>query len=406
MKQPLKTIYTVILAALLAACGIATPAPSNAQTAMPSDTEAATSSPIPVSPSVTPPVSTPTSIPTATAHLVSLESLGVRGAPQYSLDGESLILPTSLGVIVADTKSYQNGRLLVSFTDEFYDKVTISPDGKLIAWANQLMALNDDYALPDLQILRSIDGTSYSAAVSESRFSADNTLLAVFYGDRQIDIWDLVDGKFLYSLSAVAMMDFSPDGHFIATVSIVDKIWLIQLHEAQTGKLLKDWAGERAVFLPDNRLALESNGAIRIYDPSTGKVPHVFNGRFPAFSSDGQLIALLYYNQVEIHRIKDAKLLHRLQGNFVNVDSFNLRFAPDGQSLAGYAYWSYCCAGYAGSLSLWRVADGALLRGTPFVGRLNFSPDGRSLAVVNHGLQIWNTADGSVRIDLKEITIH
>jgi WD40 repeat protein len=150
---------------------------------------------------------------------------------------------------------------------------------------------------------------------------------------------------------------------------------------------------------------LEDDGAIRIYDPSTGKVPNVFNGRFSAFSPDGKLTALLYYNQVEIHQTNDGKLLHRLQGNFVDVDRFNLRFAPDGQSLAGYAYWSYCCAGYDGRLSLWRVLDGALLREMPFIGRFDFSPDGKALAVADNGLQIWNTTDGSVRIDLKEIII-
>jgi WD40 repeat protein len=228
-------------------------------------------------------------------------------------------------------------------------------------------------------------------------------LLAAFYG-AQTDIWSLLDGKLLYSLPGDSI-DFSPDGRVLVSAASVDPGWRIHLYEAQSGKLIKDWPGERAAFLPDNRLALEQNGAIRIYDPSTGKVPYVFNGRFPAFSQDGTLIALLYYDQVEIHRFSDGKLLHRLPGDFADVDRFELRFAPDGQSLAGDAYWAFCCAGSASRLSLWGMTDGVLLRDIPFEGQFSFSPDGSLLAVAGNGFQIWNTADGSVRFDLKEITI-
>jgi WD40 repeat protein len=408
MKQILNYVNNLVIAGLLTACGAATPTANNLETAMPVYTEIATSSPIPFSASFTsaPDTITPTPTVRNESFLLKNLGLGVRGTPQYSSDGEWLILPASVGVFVLNTASYQTGRLLVSFPDYSSDRVTISPDGKLVAWGNNVISVNNVYNLPDLQIPSNISTVGNFSALSETRFSADNRLLAVFYADTQMDIWNLLDGKFLYTLPAVSMMDFSPDGHFIATVSIVDNNWLIQLYEAQTGKLVKDWPGERAVFLPDNRLALESNGGIRIYDPSTGKVPHVFNGKFPAFSPDGKLIALLYYNQVEIHQIHDAKLLHRLQGEFMNVDKFSMRFAPDGQSLAGYAYWSYCCAGYAGRLSLWHVADGALVRGIPFVGGFNFSPDGEALAVAdNNGLQIWNTTVGSVPAELKRIII-
>lgn len=316
-----------------------------------------------------------------------------------------LILPTSLGVIVVDASSYRNWHLQVSFDQDSYDRVTISPDGALVIRGNQLMALDDDHAPPDLQIPESIRGEGFWSSLTESRFSPDNRLLAVSYGDSQTSYWDLSDGKFLFSLSEVLSMDFSPDGQRIAAVSVEDYVWHIRLYEAPTGTLLKEWSGQRAVFLPDNRLALESEGTIRIYDPTTDKVPHFFNGRFPAISPDGKLIALLHYDRVEIYQIDEGKLLHRLPGNFADVDRFDLRFAPDGESLAGYSYWSYCCAGYAGRLSLWRVADGSVLREVPFAGAFNFSPDGRSLAVADNGLQVWDATDGSVRVDLTAITL-
>jgi WD40 repeat protein len=325
MKQIPRIICTIILGTLVTACSVATPAINNSQTIAPIHIATATSSPVPVSPTV----SMPTPIPTATAYSVQLETIGTRGTPQFLPDGERLILPTSLGVFALDASSYQNGTLLVPFTSQHsYPHVTISSDAKLIAWNTQLMAVNNDHDLPDLQIPWSIRGTDYQSTFSDSRFSPDNTLLAVFYGDTQLDVWDLVNGKFLYTIPAALSMDFSPDGRLIAAVTIADNVWRIQLHEARTGTLIKDWPGQRAVFLPDNRLALENNAAIRIYDLSTDKVSNFFNGRFPAFSPDGALIALLYYDQVEIHRLSDGKLLHRLQGNFADVDRFELRFAP------------------------------------------------------------------------------
>ncbi len=403
MKQILKSVYIIIWVVLFSACSAIAPRQNNLATLVPFATKAITVTPIPLSVTSVNTLNLSTMTPTKIAHVFQLEGLGARSAPQYSPDGKWLILPTVSGVFVLATTSYQDGRLLTSFTD-YFGTVAISPAGKLVVFENNLMAVNDGYELPDIQIpLNTINGS----LIREAEFSPDSRLLAVIYEGigKQIDIWNMVNSKFLYTLPAESI-EFSPNGNLIAVVMNSEEISHIQLYEAQTGNPLKDWIGERVVFLPDNRLALEMNGAIRIYDPSTGKVPNVFNGRFPAFSPDGSFIALLYYDRIEIHRITDGKLIHKLQGDFEDVYSFNLRFAPNGQTLVGYAYWRYCCAGDGGKLSLWRVKDGALIKDVPFIGSFNFSPDSSSLAVASsNGLQIWNTLDGSVRANLKKITI-
>lgn len=392
MKQTLKFISAIILMISLAACAEATPVPTVVATNIASPTLVpATSVPI-VDPAV--------SISENVDSLTEVEQLDIgtlRGDPVYSTDGHWLFLPTSVGVFVLDTASYEKNRFLIPASPyTYFYPIDISSDGKTLAISRDLVSTGDGHLLPGLEIPSNFEKSdSVIHTVKDAKFSPDGQFITLVYSSDNTGVWRLADRKLLYTLQG-ASLGFSADSRLIITTGSEADPY-IHLYDVQTGKLLQNWAGERAVFLSATRLVVETSGAIRVYDLSTGKVPYAFSGKYAAFSPDGQFVAMLFYDRVEVREVETGKLLHTLDGNFVGVDSLNLRFAPDGQTLAGSAYWSYCCGGGAGALSLWRVMDGALIKATNTAGNFYFSPDGKSLIVTGQGVQIWNTSDGSIR---------
>jgi WD40 repeat protein len=341
--------------------------------------------------------------PTQTLQFFQLRETGTGrrlGAPLYSSDGKWLFLPTANGVFVLDASSYQVVRLL-KIASETYENKVLSPDGEILVFENKLISTIDGHIFSN----PNIPAHTGIGAIRDVMFSPDSTLLVVIYNAYQLDVWQMKDGQLLYSLQAESAV-FSPDSHLMAVGSDLDENPYIQLYESKTGLLLKNWAGERAEFLSDDHLAVETKGATRVYDLASNKVPYAFNGGYAAFSPDGNLVALFYLGQVEIRQVIDGKLLYKLEGDFKDIYDLDLNFAPNGQTLLGYAYWLFCCGGWEHRLFLWRVDDGSLIKETKKFIFYNFPSDGSSLAVTTeNGLEIWNTVDGSIRAELNELPI-
>lgn len=395
-----KSISIIFMMVLLVGCGTTTPIPVGSPTK--------TESPTPILPTSTPVTDSGIITPENVDHLVQIKQLGMgtlTGAPVYSADGQWLFLPTTVGVFILDTTSYKKSRFLISASRYTYSyPIDISQDGKTLLISSDLVNVDDGHLLPGLDIPPDFEhGDGVINTVSKAGFSPDDQLLALIYSGGKAGIWRLTDRKLLYTLQAESF-DFSTDSRLMITTVDADTNPHIHLYETQTGKLLQDWAGERATFLQDNHLAVETNGAIRIYDLGTGKVPYAFNGKYAAFSPDEQLISFLSASQVEIRRIVDGKLLYKLDRDFEGADNLTMRFAPDGQTVAVRAYWSYCCAGYEGNLSLWRMTDGSLIKSASTVENFYFSPDSQSLLVAGSALQIWSTSNGSVSADVQGLT--
>jgi len=340
------------------------------------------------------------------AQLKQLEMGDLTASPLYSPDGQWLLLPTSTGIIIYDTASYQEGRLLAPGSITSNNKMmAISPDGTTLAFGEKLLAIDGGDELPALDIPTSIgyENNVRNYYVSQAKFSPDGQMLALVYKNDQIGVWRWADGQLLYTLQGESI-DFSANSHLMVTCpNLSNENPRIYLYNAQTGELLHDRPGEWATFLPDDRLAVGAGGAVRIFDLSTGKVPNAFNGNYVAFSPDGKFMTMLLYNKLWIYRTSDGELVSKPEGDFEGIDSLALGFSPDGQTLAGYAVWIYCCGGSDTLLSLWRVTDGALIRKekTNHTWAFAFAPDSRSLAA---GLQIWDTSDGSTRTTLDGFT--
>lgn len=405
MKRIKKLIYIVSLVALLSACSVPSTGTNQTATLTPVGLDSATNTPNSISLTPTPAIDPKVITPANINNLIELKQLGMGtlvDSPLYSPDGLWIFLPTTVGVFMLDANSYsyQNRRLLVSKYG-YHKPMSISPDGKILAVGNQLVSIDDGHELPSPKIPRTItDGN----ILLISKFSPDNKLFAAIYGGYgQLDVYRMSDGQLLYTLEAESV-DFSSDSRLMVITANLDEKPRIELYDVQTGELLRNWAGEFAVFLPTGQLAVENRGTIRIYDLATGKAPYAFNGKHLAISPDGQFMAFLSTSRVEIRRVADGKLLGKLSEDLGWVDDITLHFAPDGQTIAVRAYKGYCCAGYTGNLSLWHTMDGALIKSIRSVGNFFFSMDSKSVAVTGEGLQIWDTSDGSIRATVDGLT--
>jgi WD40 repeat protein len=352
--------------------------------------------------------------PDNAGDLTQLRQLGMGwlvGRPVYSPDGRWLFVPTTTGVYLYDANSNSLGGLLIAWDvriggDAFID---ISPDGKtLVAAANELVAgnrLGENVHLIAVEDGHELPGPDLPADFGDGQllrgaeFSPDGSLLVLdYYGKGPLGVWGVADGRLLYDFQGDSL-EFSADSRLM----VLQDAENVHLYDLGTAEPVAEWAGERSTFLPGNRLAVESSGSVRVFDLETGRARKAFDGRYAAFSSDGQLVALMSMGQLRIYRVSDGQLLARMEddnGYYRDVDEAILRFAPDGQIVAAYTYTTVCCGGYLASLSLWRVADGMLLRREADAASswwFEFAPDSRTLAVASLATapEIWNTSDGS-----------
>ena len=359
--------------------------------------------------------------PDNASGLTQLRQLGMgwlNGRPVYSSDGRSLFVPTTTGVYLYDANSNSLGGLLIAWDvriggDAFID---ISPDGKtLVAAANELVAGNrlgenvhliaveDGHELPGPDLPENFGN---GQLLRGAEFSPDGSLLALdYYGRGPLGVWRVADGRLLFEFQGDSL-EFSTDGQLM----VLQDAETVHLYDLGTGEPVAEWPGERSTFLPGNRLAVESSGSVRLFDLDTGRARKAFDGRFAAFSPDGELVAVMSMGQLRIYRVSDGQLLASMEddyGYYSDVEKAVLRFSPDGKTVAAYTYTTICCGGYLASLSLWRVADGTLLRRAADAASswwFDFAPNSRSLAVASFATAgaIWNTSDGSTVASIGE----
>ncbi|WP_251960483.1 WD40 domain-containing protein [Nostoc commune] len=279
--------------------------------------------------------------------------------------------------------------------------VAFSPDGKLLATGD---ADGKTYLwqVDDGKLLFSCTG--HSSWVKSVAFSPDGQTLASGSDDQTVKLWDVHDGKCLKTLQGhsnwVRSVAFSPDGQTLASGSEDQTVKLWDVH---TGKCLTTLQGNTnrvrtVAFSPDGETLASGSEkqTIKLWDIRDSKCLTTLQGhnnwvRSVAFSPDGKILASGSDDKtVKLWDVRNGKCLKTLQGHTNRV--WSVAFSPDGEILAS--------GGDDQTVKLWDVSNGKCLK--TFQGHSNrvksvaFSPDGHTLASgsENQTVKLWDVYNG------------
>ncbi|BAY96530.1 hypothetical protein NIES37_04630 [Tolypothrix tenuis PCC 7101] len=303
--------------------------------------------------------------------------------------------------------------------------------------------------------IRTLKG--HSAAVNAIAISPDSNLLATGSNDKQVHLWDLSSGKWLYTFSgqaeAVLSVAISPDGQKIVSGSVDRKIssWQIDTRKflrtffylnspyshngfihsvafSSDGKYIVSGSNDKTIriwgcytgtikctlnghldavlaviFSPDSKTIVSGSAdkTIRIWDVNTRKQRSILSGHLAAvntvvISSDGQtLISGSTDTTIKIWNLNTGELLHTLTRHSTAVLSISLSI--NSNTLAS--------SSSDGVINIWHLPTGEIIQ--TFYGRspVAFSPDGKSLISGgnNATIQIWQRTQSFDKFTLENI---
>jgi WD40 repeat protein len=277
---------------------------------------------------------------------------------------------------------------------------TFSPDGQV------LVSGGDDRTN---KVWRAADGTLLRTITQCSGVGCAGSTFGFVSPDGQtlltsgLRFWRISDGTLLRRLGAVGNVAVSSDWQFVASSVITSSGYPGNETRATTLFRLSDgsqvWTkpdgGGQVTFSPDGQtVAAVGFQGIDIWRVADG----AFVGLIPgprtlyAFSPDGQLVvtsgggggAFRYDDTIKFYRVSDGALVGTMSGVGVVTSAV---FTPDGQTLIMSSSESFAepvtgNSSSRGVLRFWRVADGALLKTYDqttgqFANAVNVSPDGK-----------------------------
>jgi WD40 repeat protein/serine/threonine protein kinase/Tfp pilus assembly protein PilF len=309
---------------------------------------------------------------------------------------------------------------------------TFSPDGRwVLTWCADGMARVFDAATSRLVC----EPMRHRGAVTGAVFSPDGALVATRCGDNAVRIWEAASGRLLLPplrhLGPVREVQFSPDCRFVSTASSdrTFRRWDLAAGGAAGPRLPGEKPGRRfAKFISDGRRVIThgDDGQIRVWEAATGS-PSGTPLPLPAgvlrsaqISPDGRACAVLgsvsdhqwavWIWDVETRRVKVGPLALDYGGPSTGDPvTWLLAWSRDGRRVAAAGGSGLITGTYQQktAVRVWDAATGApttpLLCFDCRVNDLDFSPDGRWLAVANQGLpgevRIYDASNGSLRLD-------
>jgi WD40 repeat protein len=244
------------------------------------------------------------------------------------------------------------------------------------------------------------------AAVNAIAITPDSDTLVSGSDDRQVNLWSLKTGQWLYSFTgqaeAVLSVAISPDGQQVASGSVDRKITSWQLNTRKFWRTFfylnspfsHDGFVNSLAFSPDGKY-LASGGAdnkIRIWGRYTGSLKRTLNGHTKAvlavvFSPDGKvLVSSSADKTIRIWDFTTGKQHCILTEHLGSVNTFVI--TPDSQILISGSTDT--------TVKFWNLHSGKLLStlsaNSQAVSSLAISPDGKILAVCSKDgmIKLWN----------------
>jgi RNA polymerase sigma factor (sigma-70 family) len=360
-----------------------------------------------------------------------------------SADGKTLVtLHGNHMVRVWDVASGQERLATQADWSKFSGPWVLSPDGRILAIAptgQEKVQLWDTRNLQELPALPN----QPAQPVNGLQFSPDGKLLAAYYPDARVDLWDVATGRHVRQIqggkmrilsvafqadgivlvgtefgavvlwdaaagkfrlafghaSGIVALAFTPDGRTLITGAHVGDA-TIRRWDALTGREMGRWNGHKdytyaLALSPDGRQVASCgpDRTVRLWDVASGKELRQFESlrdycNSPTFSPDGRLLAVAMGN-VRLCDPATGRELGALGDPGAAIQG--IAFSPDGRTLLTYGK-------PPDVFQLWDVISGKTLRQLHGpAGSANFFPDGSMVVGRNSEagtLLLWQTASG------------
>lgn len=334
----------------------------------------------------------------------------------------------------------------------------LSPDGSILAFSQSKKSPLDDQSFwYDVSLWNVASGTHISTftvpiIVDHIAFSPDGKLIATaqqehsgslwkggngrVYSDDSIDqhtkdkliLWDTATGQEVRRFGGLGYFGgrsiFTPDGRFLFTGSDTGlKVWnvgMVTSPKSLPGNPPFDMTmdGKKLLWMVLNRIGLPARILWQLYNRENGEIDSVDTGdsfvsNTIALSPDGKYVAVMgLYPKVQdsssflkVYEFPGCTLLWEWEGNkFDSARAQSIVFSSDSRIVA------VILSGHSNgisSLRTWASATGKPLsllnQQMADAGEIVYSPDGRFIAgETENGISLWNAATGSFYLILGE----
>jgi len=276
--------------------------------------------------------------------------------------------------------------------------VAFSPDGKFLASSgiDNKTKIWDFLTKKEIKTLR-----GHNHFVHTVRFSSDGKFLATGGDENSIKVWELSTYREIYRIPGYSnhfncSVSFSPNGKYIATIDI-GKTKNIQLWDVLTGKKIKSI---NVIGVPPleispngNFIAVStSNGDVKIYDHSSGKVSTLPKNQLPirALSFHPSSRILIAASKDGFIKIWDILTVREIKLIDVKIPIQTVSVSPNGK-------W-FAVGMMKGLVILWNFKDYKeifkLQTDGDIITSVTFSPDNQYLVASGENkIHVWDLSN-------------
>ena len=201
-------------------------------------------------------------------------------------------------------------------------------------------------------------------------------------------------------------VDWSPKGVFVTEGP--EESGVIDIRDASTGESLRSFEGHGidvndVAFSPDGSMLATTgdDGKLKLWDPATGRLLRAWSGEGavwgPAFSADGERVAAAWQDEGVLRIVETT---HRRVISTIRMDgAFDAAFSPDASRIA-------VSSRFVPDASVFNVETGRLAFGltghSSSLRSIAWSPDGRYIATASDdgSARVWEGRMGQSRFTL------